>query len=244
MPEAVPSDEPPHIRAVFFDLGGTLIDERDYLPWSELARRFYFDFDADDLAHAFEEVESETDAEPPVSAEEFWRRTLARASGKEVSLTTAGKYLAELRRTELPARVYSDVRRCLDELKEDHRSLGVISNSSSEASARRLLDRGGILSYFSTVTSSGTEGVGKPSPEIFRRALARANVRAEESFYVGNLAFTDAVAARRAGLHSVWLHRRGTAFNVDPPEVTSLLEVPNWLRRLEGRKELYPRRRA
>ena len=232
------------VRAVFFDLGGTLIDERDYLGWSELARRYFLDFDADELAHAFDEVEVETDVEPPVGAAEVWRRTLARASGRDVSGTTAERFLADLRQGERPVRVYSDVRRCLDELAEDGRALGIISNSTSEASVRRLLDRGGILSYFSTVTSSGTEGFAKPSPEIFARALARAKARAAESFYVGNLAFTDAAAARRAGLSSVWLHRSGTAFNVDPPEVTSLLEVPNWVRSLEGRTELYPRRRA
>jgi HAD superfamily hydrolase (TIGR01549 family) len=235
---------PVQIRAVFFDLGGTLIDERDYLGWSELARRFYLDLDPDELTHAFEEVEAETDTEPAVGAEEFWQRTLARASGRDVSRTTAEKFVAELRRSEVRVRVFSDVRRCLDELKEEGRSLGVISNSSSEAGVRRLLDRGGILPYFSTVTSSGTEGVAKPSPAIFARAVERAKVPPGEAFYVGNLAFTDALAARRAGLQSVWLHRRGTAFNVDPPEVTSLLEVPNWVRRLEGRKELYPRRRA
>ncbi|MGI0068384.1 MAG: HAD family hydrolase, partial [Thermoplasmata archaeon] len=97
---------------------------------------------------------------------------------------------------------------------------------------------------FTTVTSSGTEGVRKPDPEIFRRALARAHVEAGESFYVGNLAHTDAEAARAAGLGSVWLHRYGTGFNLDPPEITSLLEVPNWVRRLEGTVERYPTRRT
>ncbi len=243
MPENVDAS-PVRLRAVFFDLGGTLIDERDYLAWSDLARRLYFDFDADELAHAFDEVEVETDTDQPVGAAEFWQRTLARASGRDVSATTAEKFLHELRRSERPVRVFSDVRRCLDELQVEGRTLGVISNSSSEASARRLLDRGGILPYFQTVTSSGSEGVAKPSPEMFARALLRAKVPASEAFYVGNLAFTDAIAARRAGIRSVWLHRRGTAFNVDPPEVTSLLEVPSWVRRLEGREGLYPRRRA
>jgi len=232
------------IRGVFFDLGGTLIDDHDFLPWSEIARRFYLDFDADDLAHAYEEVERETDTEPPVTRVEFWCRTLARASGRDVSATTAEKFIAAVPPSSVPARVYSDVRRCLNELQEDGKLLGVISNASSEASARSLLDRGGILPYFSTVVSSGTEGVSKPSPDLFHRALERARISPSESFYVGNLAFTDAAAARRAGMHSVWLHRGGVAFNWDPPEVTSLLEVPNWVRRLEGRPERYPRRRA
>ena len=232
------------IRAVFFDLGGTLIDERDYLAWSEVAGGLSLDFDADQLAHAFEEVERETDTDAPVGLAEFWRRTLERASGRVVTPAVAERFLAAIPPSAIPARVFSDVRRCLDELTEEGKVLGVISNSRSESSVREFLVRGNLLQYFSSVTSSGTEGVAKPDPEIFHRALARTHVSASEAFYVGNLAFTDAFAARRAGLHSVWLHRHGTAFNADPPEVTSLLELPNWIRRLEGRPERYPRRRA
>ena len=237
------------IRAVFFDLGGTLIDYQDYLAWSEVARGLSLGFGPEELAHAFEEVEQETDREEPIAQDrltqgEFWRRTLARASGVEVSAETAERFLRSLARLEVPSRLYSDVRRCLDELREERRILGVISNSRSERAVREILERARILRYFSSVTSSGSENVAKPSVEIFRRALEKERVRAEHAFYVGNLAFTDAEAARRAGMRSVWLNRKGTAFNFDPPEVTSLLEVPNWIRRLEGRPERYPTRRA
>ncbi len=174
---------------------------------------------------------------------EFWRRTLARAAEREVSLSTAQRFVDDVARRETPAHLFSDVRRCLDDLASEHRTLGVISNSRSEASVRRLLDRAGIVDRFATVTSSGTEGVRKPDPEIFRRALARAHARAEESFYVGNLEWTDARAARGAGVASVWLNREGVGYTLDPPEVNSLLEVPNWVRRLEGSPEKYPARR-
>lgn len=235
---------PAVIRAVFFDLGGTLIDQRDYLHWSEVAAGCGLAFDADALGHAFEEVERETDTEEAVGLTEFWRRTLERASQASVSRETAERFVAALPPSEVPTRLFSDARRCLDELQDEGKRLGIISNSRSEASVRELLRKVRVDHYFSYVTSSGTEGVAKPSKEIFDRALTKARVAAHESFYVGNLAFTDAEAARRAGLFSVWLNRSGTAFNFDPPEVTTLLEVPNWVRRLEGRPELVPRRRA
>ncbi len=73
----------------------------------------------------------------------------------------------------------------------------------------------------------------KPNAEIFHRTLGRMKLRPEEAFYVGNLAFTDAEAARLAGLHSVWLNRAGTGMSLEPPEITSLLEVPLCLRHLE-----------
>ncbi len=229
----------PRIRAVLFDLGDTLVDQRDFAGWTEIARKVYLDLDPDALRHAYLEVEAEVDAAPPRLDREgrlvdFWRRTLSRAAGREVDSETAGKFLAAVRSVEAPAHLFSDVRRCLDELATGRRRLGVLSNSTSEAGVRRLLDRVGILGYFSSVLSSGTEGVEKPSPEIFRRAVDRMGVRADEALYVGNLANTDAKAATSAGLHAVWLNREGWGFGEDPPEITSLLEVPLHVRRIEN----------
>lgn len=221
------------IRSVLFDLGGTLIDYHDFAHWRALAQRCFVEFDEEELAHAFFEVERENDVRDPVSYTEFWRRTLARAAGKEVERLTAERFLLFLRERAGFARVYSDTRRCLVALRAAGRRLGVISNSSSEAHVRSLLNATGILPYFERVVSSGTEGVEKPGAEIFRRTLARMHLSPSEAFYVGNLAFTDAQAAREAGLHAVWLNRAGTGMSPDPPEITSLLEVPLCVRRIE-----------
>jgi len=231
---------PPRIRAVLFDLGGTLVDERDFAGWVDMARRLPLDLDSDTLAHFFGEVERELDADPlGVDREdavvEFWRRVLSRAAEREVDRSMAARFVSLRREFEAPVQLFSDVRRTLDQLKAERRALGVVSNSTSEAAVRRILDRVGILDYFERVVSSGTEGVAKPSPEIFRRAVARLHVAPHEAFFVGNLARTDAKAAAAAGLHSVWLHRDGFGFGEDPPEITSLLEVPLAVRRLERR---------
>jgi len=227
------------IQAVLFDLGGTLVDERDFSGWSEWARGVGIEVGPDELAHAFQEVEEQLDLAPlelsgQASVVERWRRILALAAQRDVGTETAARFVA-LRGLgrEHPVFLYSDVRRCLDQLHGHRRRLAVVSNSTSEAAVRRILDRVGILNYFERVVSSGSEGVSKPDPEIFRRALARLGLSAPEALYVGNLPRTDAVAARNAGLHSVWLHRDGTGLGTDPPEITSLLEVPLFLRQLE-----------
>ncbi len=223
----------PRIRAVLFDLGGTLVDYHDYAHWTDLARKCFVATDEDRMAHAFHEVERETDTPERVSYTEFWRRTLARASEAEVDATTAGRFIALLRERPGSNRLYSDSRRCLDRLASEHRRLAVVSNSSSEAHVRAILHATGILPFFERVTSSGSEGVEKPDAEIFRRTLARMELEPGDALYVGNLAFTDAVAARQAGLHSVWLNRAGTGLGTDPPEITSLLEVALYVRQLE-----------
>ena len=239
------------IRAVLFDLGGTLVDDRDPAGWAEVARTVYLDVSPEEVGQAFAEVEAEVDAAPlDLDREEgqvvYWRRVLSRASGQEVSAESAGRFV-EARRLAgrgRPLPLYSDVRRCLDQLKGQHRRLAVVSNSTSEAAVRRVLDVAGILRYFERVVSSGSEGVRKPDPEIFRRTLHRLDVPGSEALYVGNLPRTDAVAAREAGLHSVWLHRDGTGLGDDPPEITSLLEVPLVVRQLEASSKAEPSARV
>ena len=227
------------IRAVLFDLGGTLVDERNYAGWVEIARRCLLDLDPETLARAFTEVEREFDAELPVGDRttretRFWQETLGRALDRPISLDQAAHFLSVVRSTDdQPYPLYSDARRCLERLRAEHRRLGVISNSTSEARVRSILDRAGIVDYFERVVSSGTEGVAKPDPAIFRRAVDRLNLPPEEAFYVGNLANVDARAAKSAGLHSVWLNREGMGLGTDPPEITSLLEVPLCVRLLE-----------
>jgi len=224
---------------VLFDLGDTLIDEKDFDAWAEIARRFFLDLDPDILLHSYFEVLDAVDARPHPAGREaglvdFWQKVLSEAASKPVDEATARKFIAAVHETERPVRLYSDVRRCLDALRAEHRSLGVVSNSSSEATVRRLLDRVGILDYFSRILSSGTEGVEKPNPEIFRRAVERLTVRPEETVYVGNLAYTDAKAACAAGLHGVWLNREGCGYGEDPPEIISLLELPLVVHRFES----------
>jgi putative hydrolase of the HAD superfamily len=230
--------DPSRIRAVLFDLGGTLVDYHDFSHWSDLARQCFVDVEEDAMARAFFDVERETDAPETVSYTEFWRRTLSRASGREVGRPAAERFLELGKDRPGFSRLYSDSRRCLEELRSQGRRLGVVSNSSSEAHVRAILHETGILPFFERVVSSGTEGVAKPHPDIFHRAIHRMRLTPSETFYVGNLAYTDAQAARDAGLHSVWLNRAGTGMSDDPPEITSLLEVPLCLQRLEVAREL------
>lgn len=238
-------DRPVRIRAVLFDLGGTLVDERDYAGWAQTANDLGVEIDADALAHFFGEVEREVDA-APLGAErdrsfaEFWRRVLTRAAGRDLPEGTLGAFVDRLRSAPPAFRLFSDTRRCLDLLHAEGRRLGIVSNSSGEEAVRRILEQVRILSYFEVTVSSGTEGVAKPDPEIFRRAIARLSVRPEATLYVGNLATTDARAAHAAGLHSIWLNRDGFGFGEDPPEITSLLEVPLVVAELEGRPSPEP----
>jgi HAD superfamily hydrolase (TIGR01549 family) len=79
--------------------------------------------------------------------------------------------------------------------------LGVVSNS--EGKLDELFARLSIDHYFELVVDSALEGVRKPDPEIFRRALARLRVAPDAALYAGDIPEVDVVGARAAGVDAV-----------------------------------------
>ena len=74
---------------------------------------------------------------------------------------------------------------------------------------------------FDTVLISDAEGVSKPDPEIFRRALERLGVDAAHACYIGNHPEVDVAGARAAGLKAVW---RRDPFLPPPAEADGVIE--------------------
>jgi HAD superfamily hydrolase (TIGR01549 family) len=222
------------IRAVLFDMGGTLVDMRDFLALEEFANKAGIYTDADTLAHWTAEMRDENDRlGEKWSLEELWRKVLEGAVGTPIPEAQWAVFYQAASAHQFPAHLFSDVRICLDELKGSRIKLGVVTNHISEQSARELLAHEGVLGYFETVVASGTERVAKPDPVIFQRGVERLKVQPAETLYVGDKPYTDVRAAEKAGLHGLWLHRDGTGYGEDPPEITSLAEVPIWITQFE-----------
>lgn len=78
--------------------------------------------------------------------------------------------------------------------------LGVVSNS--EGTIAELLAYVGLRDAFEIVVDSHIEGVRKPDPEIFRRALVRMNVAPERALYAGDIPGVDVDGALAAGMHA------------------------------------------
>src|SRR5262249_3246892 len=81
--------------------------------------------------------------------------------------------------------------------------LVVVSNANGTVAA--LFERLGLAARFDHVLDSSVEGVEKPDPVIFRRALERSGARAETTLHVGDLYSIDVVGARAAGVRAVLL---------------------------------------
>jgi putative hydrolase of the HAD superfamily len=100
---------------------------------------------------------------------------------------------------------------------------GVISNSNG--TIKEILARLELLPLLDFALDSSEEGVEKPAPAIFERALARAGVTAAEAAYVGDLYSIDVRGARRAGLEAVLLDPGGCWGARDCPTVATVLDA-------------------
>ncbi len=62
----------------------------------------------------------------------------------------------------------------------------------------------GIENYFDAILISEWEGIKKPNPEIFKRALSKLDAAAYESMYVGDHPENDVLSSKNIGLSAVW----------------------------------------
>lgn len=98
-------------------------------------------------------------------------------------------------------RLFDDVQKALDELKQRFR-LALITNGASDTQRSRLRLLG-IEKTFHAVIISGEVGVAKPDASIFELALRKLGAVNESVWHVGDNLKTDVAGAAGAGLTSV-----------------------------------------
>lgn len=197
------------IRAVTFDVGGTLIQ-----PWPS-------------VGHVYATVAAEfglAGLNPGDLNRQFaaaWRRRedfdYARASWLGlVDETFAGLcpkppgqdcFEAMYERfAHAPAwRIFEDVRPALQQLRSRQLKLGVISNFDERL--RPLLARLELAEWFEVIVVSHDLQCPKPAAALFSRAAHLLGTPAHEILHVGDSATEDAAGARAAGFKSILIDR-------------------------------------
>jgi putative hydrolase of the HAD superfamily len=104
-------------------------------------------------------------------------------------------------------RLFDDVRPALDELARRGITLGLVSNF--EPWLDEVLALQGIADRFAAVAISGTLGVAKPDPRIFKAALDEAGADPAATVHVGDQPVTDVAGALAAGITPVLIDRFG-----------------------------------
>jgi putative hydrolase of the HAD superfamily len=91
----------------------------------------------------------------------------------------------------------------LEELKSRNIMLGIITNGKGQFQIGNIKALG-IEEYFDAILISEWEGIKKPDPHIFNRALERIGVSPSESIFVGDHPLNDVKAAQNVGMTGVW----------------------------------------
>lgn len=125
-------------------------------------------------------------------------------------------------------RLHDDVLPALHALKRW--TLGILTNGC-QTLQRRKLARLAISHHFQHVIVASEAGYAKPARELFEFACRAAGAPVERCVHVGDRLVEDALAARAAGLQSAWLHRKGFDPDASVAQLTSLLELPEFLMR-------------
>jgi FMN phosphatase YigB (HAD superfamily) len=202
----------PGIRAVFFDVGGPVYDDENFVVA---------------VLRALDELRAERDAEPVDRAvfREIYDEIRARQRGSlRTALATRLLGSADLRQ-ELHERtraywvhpagsMYPDVAPLLSRLHGTV-TTGVLANQ--EAPVVDALRRDGLGDLIDVWGISAIVGHEKPSPELFTWALAQAGTDARHAVHVGNRLDTDVRPAKALGLGTVWV-TRGEAPDRPTPE--------------------------
>ncbi len=107
--------------------------------------------------------------------------------------------------TSEPWQVYTDTLPSLERWQSKGIELGVISNFDSRL--HRVLSVLGLDGYFQSVTISTEVGAAKPSPEIFRAALAKHCCMPQQAWHIGDSEAEDYAGARAVGMRAVLVAR-------------------------------------
>ena len=111
----------------------------------------------------------------------------------------------------------------LNLLKQQNYSLGIITNGRTVFQSHSI--RGlGIKDYFDTIVISEAEQIRKPQPEIFYTALSRLDATAETSVYIGDNPQADVRGAKNAGLKAIWKRNQ---FWYEPTEADAIVDGLN-----------------
>ena len=101
-------------------------------------------------------------------------------------------------------------------------NLVLVSNFDHAPTARAILKKWGVETYFDAILISDEFGWRKPHRLIFAAALEQLGVKPQEALFVGDSPVDDVGGARAASLDVVWVSRDGREYPAGVP-------VPDWV---------------
>lgn len=95
----------------------------------------------------------------------------------------------------------------LSALKGNGLRIGLISNASCEADVMQLLKKNDLEHFLDPIVISARVGFRKPRAEIFACALEKAGSRKEAAVMIGDSLLSDIYGAGKYGMRTIWFKR-------------------------------------
>ena len=221
----------PPYKAIYFDLDDTLCGywdaskigmreafaaegiepEAGVLAWADAFRLFLPEVRTDWYKVYLKNAE-------PTRTEQMRRTLLNLGIDDPAKARRLGDLYAERRDANL--KLFPDAIPVLDELFGKF-VLGLITNGPADVQRQEIATLG-IGHYFDHVFIEGEQDLGKPHPEVFRRAAEAANAQPNELLMVGNSYGHDVKGALDSGWNAIWIRRESDV----APSATRPEEMP------------------
>jgi putative hydrolase of the HAD superfamily len=190
------------IHAVLFDLDGTLLDRESSI------RRFISE-QYERFSSHLSQIQKDAYTTRFLALENkgyVWKDRVYEQLITDFSISTlTPEVLLEdyIQNFKHYASLFPYTKKMLQILNDNNIKLAIITNGFETFQMANIykLD---IQRFFSAILISEKEGIKKPNPIIFARALQRLNVVPEGSLFVGDHPFYDIEGAKQAGMKTAW----------------------------------------
>jgi putative hydrolase of the HAD superfamily len=189
------------IRAVFFDVGGTLIH-----PWpsvgavyARVGEQFGMHASPAEMEQTFRSAWKECKRGALTTSDKEWWRALVQRAVPDAPADYFEALFVAFAQPEA-WRVFPDVFDTLATCRAQRLHVGIISNWDERL--RPLLGRLGLSGHFDSITISCEVGSEKPAAAIFRAALLAAGISASDALHVGDSASEDVAGAKAVGMQA------------------------------------------
>ncbi|WP_075618502.1 HAD family hydrolase [Paenisporosarcina indica] len=190
------------IKAVLFDLDGTLLNRDDSVKLFinrqyERLINFVGHIPKEQYMARFIEL----DQHGYVWKDKVYQQLVEELSIKEITWKELLKdYISEFKHSCVP---FPNLTGMLEELKSNNLILGMITNGYGQFQTDNIMSLD-IEKYFDVILVSEWEGLKKPDPRLFHRALEKLAVSPHESIFIGDHPLNDVKAAKNVGMKGIW----------------------------------------